>query len=263
VCGAPIIDYHHIIPYGEKEHHEPEHMVALCPNHHRPADDGAIPRTELYEAKNNPANSKEVDYIFHYDAKSPVIELGSCSMAFGRTGKCTLLKIENTEIISAEYDGKILQLNISFYDKSGNLIAEISDNEWWADVREIWDMKYKSKWFKLWNGDEEVGLKVEYDEDSNHIKLKGKFYYDGAEFYIHPSKIWEPDTDGIVADMGLIMGGEEGVDEEIRSDYPDFPVDGFHYAPDFGEEMDGTLFHLTSEENRDTSGNTAMIFPRE
>ena len=51
ICGAPLLEYHHIIPYSEAEHHDPDHMVAVCPNHHRLSDDGAISRSELYTAK--------------------------------------------------------------------------------------------------------------------------------------------------------------------------------------------------------------------
>ena len=35
VCGCPILEYHHIIPWAERMHYEVEHMVALCRNHHQ------------------------------------------------------------------------------------------------------------------------------------------------------------------------------------------------------------------------------------
>lgn len=57
VCGCPIIEYHHIIPWAERQHFEPEHMVVLCPTHHREL--GKLPRRLCYEAKKAPRNIRE------------------------------------------------------------------------------------------------------------------------------------------------------------------------------------------------------------
>jgi 5-methylcytosine-specific restriction endonuclease McrA len=35
VCGHPIFQYHHIVPYTEEDpHYRPDDMMILCPNHH-------------------------------------------------------------------------------------------------------------------------------------------------------------------------------------------------------------------------------------
>lgn len=53
-CGNPILDYHHIIPWAEKHHNDPAHMVALCPTHHR--EIGKRQRAYAYELKKQPYN---------------------------------------------------------------------------------------------------------------------------------------------------------------------------------------------------------------
>ena len=82
VCGAPIIQYHHIIPYSEREHHDPEHMTVLCPNHHSHAgpDSEALTPDMLYEYKSEPHNSDIVDYEFYFESETPIVTIkNSCS----------------------------------------------------------------------------------------------------------------------------------------------------------------------------------------
>jgi len=209
VCGAPLLEYHHIIPYSEIEHHDPDHMIALCPNHHRLSDDGAISRSELYEYKNNPELTDVVEYEFYFDPDSPVIPLGTNLIEIAEFGRYKILQIEDEPIISINYiDGRI-EFDVNFYNDSNDLIAVITDNEWWADSHEFWDMKYKSRRLTLWNSKYEIGFKCEYQPEDRRIAIRGRFLYEGEEFIIHPSSIKFPNGSGTVKDMGIILGGGE------------------------------------------------------
>ncbi|WP_107816745.1 HNH endonuclease [Celeribacter persicus] len=56
VCGAPFVEYHHIIPWSEKQHNDPEHMIALCPSHH--TEVAKLTRQKQYDLKFTPHNIK-------------------------------------------------------------------------------------------------------------------------------------------------------------------------------------------------------------
>lgn len=73
-CGTPLIQYHHIIPYSEEEHQNPDHMIALSPTCHSEADAGTIKRVKLYDLKTNPEISDRVDHEFYF---APKIQLSS------------------------------------------------------------------------------------------------------------------------------------------------------------------------------------------
>jgi len=196
ICGCPVICYHHIIPWEEKEHHNPEHMIVLCPTHHRPADDGAIPRSKLYDLKENPENSDSVDYLFEFDPTSPVIRLGNCNFGFGADAECTLIELEGEELIRTKYADNRLFFDIKFYSKDGELIAELSNNEWWADSTDLWDVVYKSNSITLRRKKGSIGLKIEHHPDNSIISFRGVFYYGGEKVVVHPSKIKiHPDND--------------------------------------------------------------------
>jgi hypothetical protein len=51
-CDNPYLYYHHFDPmWRERQHHEPEGMIALCGEHHPKADAGAFTRRQLRQYK--------------------------------------------------------------------------------------------------------------------------------------------------------------------------------------------------------------------
>jgi hypothetical protein len=47
------VEIHHIVPFNKVQKHEYDNLIALCPNHHVLADNGAIDRQSLRMYKNN------------------------------------------------------------------------------------------------------------------------------------------------------------------------------------------------------------------
>lgn len=215
ICGAPIIDYHHIVPRREREHNDPEHMVVLCPNHHRPSDDGALSRSDLYQYKRNPHNDQKVDYLLHFDSEKSRVRMGELDIVVGEGARHSVLKIEDKELFSMSFQDQILIFNIKLHNKKGDLIAEITNNEWKAHTDQIWDLEYKSKQLSLWDPDRQLRLRLTYDVRCDLIKFEAKFYFAGVEFNILPSKI--------TASNGATVQG----DGEIR----------------YSGRRDGTLFY--------------------
>jgi hypothetical protein len=250
ICGVPVIDCHHIIPRSEKRHNDPEHMIMLCPNHHRPADDDAIERSRLYEAKQNPYNKNLVDYMFQFEQRKPAIEIGRSIAIFGAPGRITILRVGDQDIFSATYDGDIVRYDVNFLDKNGTLIAQIDGNERWANTKKVWDMKNKSNWFKLWNEDEKVGLKIENDTDEGYIKIKGIFYYDGRKLRITPTTLYTGNNKEF-AGLKFVVGGES-VDDEDGPDYSEYGG-GATIRFDY-EDGELALFYLPTENVQESEG---------
>lgn len=51
-CQNPFLEWHHFDPkWNEREHHEPEGMIALCSVHHRQADVGTFTQDQLRQFK--------------------------------------------------------------------------------------------------------------------------------------------------------------------------------------------------------------------
>jgi predicted restriction endonuclease len=52
-CRYIEVDIHHIIPWAQRQAHEYDNLIALCPNCHRRADRGEIDRKSLRRYKIN------------------------------------------------------------------------------------------------------------------------------------------------------------------------------------------------------------------
>lgn len=209
ICGAPLLEYHHIIPYSEIEHHDPDNMIALCPNHHTLSDNGAFTRSELYNYKEDPELSDIVEYEFYFDPHSPVIPLGANLVEIAEFGRFTLLQIDDEPLISVHYTDGRVEFDVNFYNDSEELIAVITDNEWWADSAEFWDMKYQSRRLKLWNSKYEIGFMSEFKPKNSRISIRGRFLYGDEEFIIHPSSIKLAEHGSSVENMGFVLGGDD------------------------------------------------------
>ena len=209
-CGAPIIDYHHIIPKNEYEHNNPEHMVALCPNHHRPSDDEAIERTELYQLKKNPHNESKVDHLFHFSSKKPEFRLAKLNCIIDEEATHPLLTVGEETLFSVSHGNNLLSFDMKIHDRNGELMAKITHNEWQAYTDQIWDLRYKSNELSLWDPNEELRLRLNFNPEDNLIEFQAKFYKNNESFKILPSKITASQSGTIKGDGEIYFGVPEG-----------------------------------------------------
>lgn len=146
--------------------------------------------------------------MFYYESNLPELEIGRLGIIFfSEPGKATIFRINGADVIGAQYRDHRLSFDIQFYSKPNELIAEINDNDWWADTNEVWDLQYKSNKFKIYNSDEKLGLKVEHDPDSGLISLIGIFRHGSDSVNIHQSKIIFPNN-AVETGINHLLGGE-------------------------------------------------------
>lgn len=211
VCGTPIIQYHHIIPFSEKEHHNPDEMVVLCPNHHDHAgpDAEALTPDDLYEYKDNPHVSDIVDYDLYYESSTPILNIAETRCQLKNRSEMTILQIHDEPLIEMGYEEGVLQFSVKLYNEENDLIAELDENEWWADTNDVWDLQYRANHFKIWHDRRDIGLEIEYDSDTDQIDFYGGFYHGGTRVNVTPSKIELPRNNiirgGTIIDCGTVI----------------------------------------------------------
>ena len=117
-------------------------------------------------------------------------------------------------------------------------------------VKKVWNLKNKSNWFKLWNEDEKVGLKIENNTDEGYIKIKGIFYYDGRKLRITPTTLYTGNNKEF-AGLKFVVGGES-VDDEDGPDYSEYGG-GATIRFDY-EDGELALFYLPTENVQESEG---------
>lgn len=186
ICGSPLIEYCHIVPYFKSHNNNPENLVPLCPTHHTKYDNEAISERRIREFKAKPFNkSRDVKDTFYIEGDRPIIEAGSC--IFENTS--IPLVIDDRNIISFYKENEELLFNALFYDVHNNLLAFIKDNEWCALSGMVWDIDYHTVAKSLVIRTKPRDILLRLRISSNIIHLSGVLYYNGLRAKILPSRI--------------------------------------------------------------------------
>ena len=186
VCGNPIIEYAHIIPYGISRDDRVGNLVALCPTHHTRYDLGGISEDKMRAFKSNPFNKgRDVVDRFDIEGDVPIIEAGT--NIFKNTP--VLLVVDNRNIVTLSKEEDELLLNAVFYDKNNDLLAFIKDNEWCALSGMAWDIEYHTVAKALVIRTKPRNILLRLRIRKGVIHFSGLLYYNGLKVRISPSKI--------------------------------------------------------------------------
>ena len=219
VCGSPILEYHHIIPWAERQHNEPEHMVALCPTHHR--EYGKLSRSKSYSVKENPRN-KVVGKLFG--------ELGTDNQqtAF-KVGSNTYI---DTPIIFSFFEAPILRYLVE--DKQVLVDVYIPRQDMWPDVYirknnmivntdEKWDVEFRTNYLKI---QKRLGESYfELDLRGDIASISTSFVINGKNYRFSPTE-----TNlggGVIVQDSVFKGNKTGIatgDNKRRLLWPNFAM---------------------------------------
>ena len=181
-CGSPILDYHHIIPFSDQAHHEPEHMIALCPTHH--CEMAKKPRHRCYELKANPYNKQhgKLRGELGTDAKFTSFLVGSNTY-------------KDTPVIFSYFGQPI----ISYYVQDGQILLDpyIPKIDMWPNILirkndviinsdDKWDVDFRTNFLKFEKKKNETYFQIDVRKPVAQIKLK--FSIRGRSFEFTPLK---------------------------------------------------------------------------
>lgn len=186
-CGHAIVHYHHIVPWEEKQHFDPDHMMAICPGCHEEMK--VMSREDQYELKNKPHNIRRgfLDgQLVAPRRKAPVVKLGST--VYFEDCQTPIIIIDNTPILGVQFDeaGRAL-ISLNLFDENDNLIAQIINNNWAAGSRSSWDFVCKPGYMKIKNKPNNILL--EFDLKDDVLSFRGTLWKSGLNVWVKPRKI--------------------------------------------------------------------------
>ncbi len=180
ICGNPIIEYHHIIPWAERNHFEAEHMVAVCRNHHHEL--GKQKRNVAYTAKQNPINIRYKRFKGYLvtSRDNQGILLGN-SKFINVENAITYYEIPlfGHRIIDGEIRLKCFIPDANFFPE-----VEVHDNKIQAMIDGFWDIEFKQNYIKFRRKKGEVFLSMDFRKDD--VEVNGAFLIGGEEYSFSP-----------------------------------------------------------------------------
>ena len=199
LCGCPIIEYAHIIPYRNIQAYLPENIVALCPNHYTNFDRGEFSDSYLRDAKNNPHNKTYIKDAFFIDSQDIVVNVGKSK--FINTSR--ILTVNDFDIISIKRENeRYILLDINFFDKLNNLIAVVYENSWTAEktASAVWEIVYKPHHLVIRNTSR--NLFFESKIENEELFITANMYYNAIPLRITNDGIWISENE-----MGVELKG--------------------------------------------------------
>ena len=187
LCGCPIIEYAHIIPYRNIQAYLPENIVALCPNHYTNFNRGEFSDSYLRDAKNNPHNKTYIKDAFFIDLQDIAVNVGKSK--FINTSR--ILAVNDFDIISIKReDERYILLDINFFDKLNNLIAVVYENSWTAEktTSAVWEIVYKPYHLVIRNTSR--NLFFESKIENEELFITANMYYNAIPLSITNDGIW-------------------------------------------------------------------------
>jgi hypothetical protein len=130
-CGSPYLTWHHFDPpWRDGQTHNPDGMVALCLQHHKEADGGAFTNQQLRDLKTNGYMLRiggAPGGRFNWRREQLILDAGG-----GFFARCPVfLEMAGRPMVwlTADDQGNQL-LNLDMWDRSGNLMFSMRDNDW-------------------------------------------------------------------------------------------------------------------------------------
>jgi hypothetical protein len=142
------------------------------------------------------------------DSKYPKLELGDSGAVFlfaGETGTPLFRFFENSHLTVVK-DGGQLKVSTNIYDKRGNLVAELRNNEWRVNQNASFDRNFSNCALEVKDASGDIILQVRLVED--RIQIQAKFY--------------GPNGEGVALGKGFDAQGNPGGIMEITG--PRHPV---------------------------------------
>lgn len=214
ICGFPLYEYEHMREWAIVKEHHPGEMTLLCPTHHAEKTRGLLPVEDVWAANSRPHNLRlgvSEAFPLRYSGDSCLVNLGSNRFAhdFTRDAVIPALTIRGCPVIRVKKQDGCLLLSLRIFDKEGNPLLTVDDNELIFSV-DSWDVELVGKRLTIRAGLGLILAQVEFYPPSAIVINRGTFAYDGFPVRVAPDHILLEKYNIRMEKSGASMNGHGG-----------------------------------------------------
>ncbi|MGN6125523.1 MAG: HNH endonuclease [Humibacter sp.] len=189
ICGHPITQYEHIIPWAEVKAHDVANITLLCWNHHGEVTKGLLSKTAVREHDRDPHNLKRgrtTPYPLPFDrAHSPRFLLGGHEFrAPAGATKFFPVVIDNEPQMRIDAENGRAVLTLTLRDQQDRPILSVHRNELRVNVG-AFDYRVEGQEFRIDEARRGTVLRMRYEHEQNAIQIEqAVFRARGVEFQV-------------------------------------------------------------------------------
>ncbi|RDL18518.1 SEC-C motif-containing protein [Pseudomonas sp. URMO17WK12:I10] len=182
VCGSFFYQYDHIgIEYSDAVTHDPNHIVLLCGGCHDRKTRGMLSSESILKSAANP-RCKQNNFswgVLDVGSEHPVIEMGGVTAYRSKV----LLRICGEDMFSLSKPvapGLPFSVNAKIFDRSGNLIASVHDNQIQL-LCTNWDVEVVGQRINIRSGKGIFDVVLRVEPPKKIVIERLQMYYKGIE----------------------------------------------------------------------------------
>lgn len=208
ICGLPLYEYDHLVPYSEVGEHHAANLILLCDQHHREKTNGLLPIQQVADASRNPANAQRGEsaaYRLHYAQSECVADLGSNVYVWPELGEGMMtapVVVDDTPIVLFRMQDGHLLLTVQLFDEDNEMLVQILDNELVYSIDQ-WDVQFEGLQLTVRAAHREIFVRMRFEPPSRVEIDRGHIWRNGVEMEIWPDKF--------IVMPGFTLSGNQGV----------------------------------------------------
>jgi hypothetical protein len=194
ICGFPLFEYDHLVPWSEVQEHDPDNLVLLCDRHHKEKTLHLLPVADVEAANANPRNLQtglSPEYHLHYGGAECEADIGSNIHRWPEMvdGLVTIpLLIDDTPIVMFRLEDGALLLTVQLFNAENELVVQVIDNELVFSA-EQWDVEFKGQTLTIRHALRDVFVDMRFEPPARLVIGRGHIWRNGVEVEIQPSKL--------------------------------------------------------------------------
>ena len=238
ICGLPLYEYHHIVPWEKVKIHEAKNLTLLCDSHHKMVGN-LLPDEKIIRDNSNPINlrkgwSSDLELFFEGDKCKVCLGNNFFYSNFKRFTYSIPIVIDGFPIIMFELIDGMLFFSIRLNNRANNLVLEIVRNELSYSVSP-WDISLIGNTLTIRERLNDVFIRMRINLPNEIVIDSAHIYFNGIELNIKPKRIMVTGDDSnfqknIVeeAPFGISIGGNSPIGALTLGEIPRFPVKKMH-----------------------------------
>jgi trigger factor len=203
LCGTPICEYHHMVPYSESPEHVASNITLLCNLHHTEATKGLLTSDQIARANENPycrQHGVTSPYSLHFSGEGFACVIGgnSFSSPWRDQEHSTLaiaIAVDDTDLLwfRVDQDGRLF-VNASIFDEYNLPLLIIQENAMVYSA-DKWDVEFKGRNLIVRQASREIFIEIRFEPPDKLCIDRARLLCNGVEILVRSSHIFVVNSD--------------------------------------------------------------------
>ena len=226
ICGHPIIEYDHIVPFSQVKSHDVDNLCCLCPTHHAEKTRKIIPTEFVAKARSSPLNIKtkySKPHPLYYFGDRCFVEIGSIRNIMFKQPKSpktivySPLVIRDEELIKVKFDRDgIIFVDLTIRNELDDFIIKIVENELLFKA-DLWDVEFVANKLRIVRRDGDTALEMIFKAPYGASIVRGILWNRGSFLRIQDGHVLTKSSNG--ACDGIFVNTRYGIVYNSREDF--------------------------------------------